>query len=165
MRPSDDSPSFIYPGLRLREFFKVLRLSKFPRICERARRRGREVVAVALATASHPNSPSTGQQTALGSATVQAHRMRGGRWTDEQMYHGRSNFGSPLNFISPEDGILKAELACLSSIFPGRKMLEPFGGPVPGEGSMGWAPTALATACDINAAGFFITRLPVRLHV
>ena len=57
---------------------------------------------------------------------------------------------------------MKAELACPSSIFPGRKILEPFGGPMLVEGAA--APVALATACDINAAGFFITRLPVRLH-
>ena len=70
-----------------------------------------------------------------------------------------NNFSSPFNLISPEDGFLKAELACPSSIFPGRRMLEPFG-------AVGWADAAaLATACDTNAAGFFITRLPVRLRV
>ena len=71
---------------------------------------------------------------------------------------------SPLNLVSPGEGFLNAELACPSSMFPGRKTLEPFGGAMEcAEGSDAVA-ADLATACDINAAGFFITRLPIRLH-
>ena len=156
--------------------YEVLRSSKFLRICERGNEMGpgwrgprRAQCAVALATASHPNYPSTGQQTALrcASATVQAHR---GRECDGLMGRSTIPVHLPLNLISL-DGFLKAELAleCPSSIFPGRKMLEPFGGPMlaVAEGAVSWAaaPAALATACDTNAAGFFTTRLPVRLHV